>query len=255
MKASYQLLFQNLDQGMTDEEHYQAELRIAELAEPLGFAEIWCVEHHWDAEYSMCPDNLQLLSYLAGRTETIGLVTAAVILPWWEQPVRVAEKVALLDILAGGRFRLGLGRGLSRSEYGQFGIDMNESRERFDEAADLVLRALDTGEASGNGTYFDQPKAHLAPAPPRNFRDRLLCIAMSPDSIDVAAELGAAMATFVQFPIEQHAPCSRATAPSTARPTATTPRRPRSPSSSTAARTPTRRSGPPTSTSPGTSRP
>jgi alkanesulfonate monooxygenase SsuD/methylene tetrahydromethanopterin reductase-like flavin-dependent oxidoreductase (luciferase family) len=206
MIPSLQLLFQNLNQGMTDEEHYLAELRLAELAEPLGFSEIWCVEHHFDAEYSMCPDNLQLLSYLAGRTETITLVTAAVILPWWLQPLRVAEKTAMLDILAKGRVKLGLGRGLSKMEYGQFGIDMNESRERFDEAADIILRALDTGEASGNGTFFDQPKAPLAPAPPRGFRDRLVCIAMSPDSLDVAAEMGAAMATFVQFPIEQHAP-------------------------------------------------
>lgn len=206
MKASLQLLFQNLDTGMSDAELYGAELRLAELAEALGFSAIWCVEHHFDAAYSMCPDNTQLLSYLAARTDSIELVPGAIILPWWTQPLRVAEKVALLDILAGGRVRLGLGRGLARSEYQSMGIDMNESRDRFDEAAELVLNALDTGTAVGDGPYFTQPAATLAPAPPRGFRDRMVCIAMSPDSLGVAARLGAAMATFVQFPIEQHAP-------------------------------------------------
>lgn len=206
MVPSFQLLFQNLNLNKSDAELYAAELRLAELAEPLGFSGIWCVEHHFDAEYSMCPDNLQLLSYLAARTEAIELVPAAIILPWWTQPLRVAEKVALLDIVAGGRVRLGLGRGLARSEYQTMAVDMNESRERFDEAAELVLRALETGTASGDGPFFSQPAATLAPAPPRGFRDRLVSIAMSPDSLEAAATMGSAMATFVQFPIEQHAP-------------------------------------------------
>ncbi|GAA4685102.1 LLM class flavin-dependent oxidoreductase [Pseudonocardia yuanmonensis] len=206
MKASLQLLFQNHDTGMSDAELYAAELRLAELAESLGYSAIWCIEHHFDGDYSMCPDNTQLLSYLAARTKSIELVPGAIILPWWTQPLRVAEKVALLDILANGRVRLGLGRGLARSEYATMGIDMSESRERFDEAAELVLNALDTGVAVGDGRFFKQPEATLAPAPPRGFRDRMVCIAMSPDSLSVAAKLGAAMATFVQFPIEQHAP-------------------------------------------------
>lgn len=206
MKASLQLLFQNLDKAKTDADLYAAELHLAEQAESLGYSAIWCVEHHFDAEYSMCPDNTQLLSYLAAKTEHIDLVPGAIILPWWTQPLRVAEKVALLDILAKGRVRLGLGRGLARGEYESMGIDMNESRDRFDEAAELVLNALDTGTAVGNGPFFTQPEATLAPAPPRGFRDRMVLIAMSPDSLSVAARLGAAMATFVQFPIEQHAP-------------------------------------------------
>ena len=52
----------------------------------------------------------------------------------WNDPLRVAEKVSLLDHLSGGRAILGLGRGLSRLEYRHFGIDMNEARDRFDEA-------------------------------------------------------------------------------------------------------------------------
>jgi alkanesulfonate monooxygenase SsuD/methylene tetrahydromethanopterin reductase-like flavin-dependent oxidoreductase (luciferase family) len=206
MELGYQLPWQNLHEGMDDEEFYGHELRLAELAEPLGFDSICCTEHHFDGAYSQCPDNMQLLSYLAGRTETIKLTTAGVILPWWDQPLRVAEKLVLLDTLSKGRLVVGVGRGLARSEYRQFGIDMNESRERFDESIDIILRALDTGVASGNGKFYVQPEATLRPAPTRGFRDRLICIAMSEDSLSVAANLGAAMATFIQFPIERHVP-------------------------------------------------
>jgi alkanesulfonate monooxygenase SsuD/methylene tetrahydromethanopterin reductase-like flavin-dependent oxidoreductase (luciferase family) len=83
---------------------------------------------------------------------------------------------------------------------------MGESRARFDEAADLVLNAMETGVARGDGTFFPQPEAVLHPAPTRGFKDRLMCIAMSPDSLDTAARLGGAMSTFIQNPIEQHAP-------------------------------------------------
>ena len=66
---------------------YQGEIALAVLADELGFDSVWAVEHHFD-DYSMCPDNLQLMSYLAGRTSTIKLGTGAVILPW-NDPVRV----------------------------------------------------------------------------------------------------------------------------------------------------------------------
>lgn len=209
MQASCQLLFQNNFEGMSDEECYAHELRLAERTEELGFSGIWCVEHHFDAAYSMCPDNMQLLTWLAARTSTIELTTGAIILPWNAQPLRVAEKLVMLDHMSGGRVHLGLGRGLSRQEYAGFGIAMEEARDRFDEAADIILRALDTGVASASGnTYYNQPDAVLAPAPnpQRSWRDRLTVIAMSPDSLEVAARLGARMATFIQFPIERHMP-------------------------------------------------
>lgn len=203
MHPSYQMLFGHLHPGMSDEEFVRNELRLAELAEPLGYSSIWCVEHHFDREYSMCPDNFLALTWLAARTQKIGITLAAVILPW-NDPLRVAEKISMLDILSAGRLRVGFG--LSKSEYAQFGIDMGEARGRWAEAMDIVLRALDTGIAEGEGRYYHRPRATVVPRSGRSFRDRLVEIAMSPESVEVAAELGAAMATFVQFPIEKHKP-------------------------------------------------
>ena len=70
MHVGTSIFFQNRLKSRTDHEVYQNELRLADLAEPLGFESIWGVEHHF-TDYTMCPDVLQFLSYLAGRTEKV----------------------------------------------------------------------------------------------------------------------------------------------------------------------------------------
>lgn len=204
MHPSYQVLMGNLN-SIDDKEFWDQELRLTELCEPLGYSAVWCVEHHFDGEYSMVPDNLQFLSWLAARTNHIKLVTGGIIVPW-NDPLRIVSKVVMLDYLSNGRAVLGLGRGLSRLEYAQFGLDMNEARDRFDEAVDMILRGLATGVVQGEGPYYPQPPATIRPRPMRDFKDEMVCIAMSPDSLDVAGNLGAQMATFIQFPIEAHLP-------------------------------------------------
>jgi len=98
--------------GIDDATVWDEELRLARLAADLGFDALWSAEHHF-FDYSFCPDNLQLMSYLAGVTSHADLGTAAVILPWHD-PLRVAEQVAMLDHMSNGRLILGLGRGLGR---------------------------------------------------------------------------------------------------------------------------------------------
>jgi alkanesulfonate monooxygenase SsuD/methylene tetrahydromethanopterin reductase-like flavin-dependent oxidoreductase (luciferase family) len=196
-------IFQNYQGRASDADMMRDELRVAELAEPLGFDSYWPPEHHF-TDYSACPDNLQLLSWLAGRTTKLGLGTGAVIVPW-NDPLRVAEKVALLDHLSGGRAILGLGRGLSRLEYRHFGIDMNEARDRFDEGSRMIIDALDKGEIEGAGPYYPQLKTPIRPRPLRGFRDRFYCVGLSPESVEQAAGLGATLMTFTQMPWEMYA--------------------------------------------------
>lgn len=182
--------------SMTDSQVYAEEIRLGLLAEELGFDALWPAEHHF-RDYSFCPDNAQFLSYMAGRTKRIKLATGAVIIPW-NNPLRVAERIAMLDELSGGRVIYGMGRGLSRKEYGFFGIDMAESRERFDEAAPMILEALETGFIEGKGPYYPQPRAAIRPRPTRSFKDRITCVGMSPDSAEAAARLGARLVQFSQ---------------------------------------------------------
>jgi alkanesulfonate monooxygenase SsuD/methylene tetrahydromethanopterin reductase-like flavin-dependent oxidoreductase (luciferase family) len=191
--------FGNLHEKLSDDRMYEGEVRIAELADRLGFDSLWAVEHHFD-DYAMCPDNVVLLANVAGRTERVRLGTGAVILPW-NDPLRVAEKMIMLDILSGGRAIFGMGRGLSRMEYAPFQIDMAESRARFDEAAKMIVEALETGHIEGDGPYYPQPRTRLRPDPPRSFKGRVYCVAGSPDSITSCVDLGASLMTIVTRPI------------------------------------------------------
>src|SRR3954453_17565848 len=151
MRVGVQMIFQSWGYGddVTDSDVYADEIRLGVLADELGFHALWPVEHHFN-DYSFCPDNTVFLAHMAARTPRILLGTGAVILPW-NDPLRVAEKIPLLDPLSGGRVLFGMGRGLARCEYAGFGIPMDESRDRFDESARMVLDALATGVIKGDG--------------------------------------------------------------------------------------------------------
>jgi alkanesulfonate monooxygenase SsuD/methylene tetrahydromethanopterin reductase-like flavin-dependent oxidoreductase (luciferase family) len=196
--------FGNLHENLSDEQMYHGELRLAELADRLGFDSLWAVEHHFD-DYAMCPDNVVFLAHVAARTQLVRLGTGAVILPW-NDPLRVAEKMIMLDILSGGRAIFGMGRGLSRLEYAPFGIPMGESRARFDEAAAMIVEALETGYIEGDGAYYPQPRTRLRPGPRGSFRGRLYCVAGSPDSVTSCVSLGASLMTIVVRPVQDLMP-------------------------------------------------
>lgn len=181
-----------------DEKVWDEELALARLAADAGFDVLWSAEHHF-FDYSFCPDNLQLMTYLAGLYPHIDLGTAAVILPWHD-PLRVAEQVAMLDLLCQGRLRFGMGRGLARREFEAFRGTMDESRERFDEAAPMIVNALRTGFIEGHGTFYTQPKIAIRPRPTRSFDDRIYAVASSEDSVLSAARLGARMVMFSDRP-------------------------------------------------------
>jgi len=195
-------IFQNYQGRQTDPEIVAGELHLALRAEVLGYDKVWAAEHHF-TDYAAVPDNLEFLAFVAGRTRRIGLGTGAVIVPW-NNPLRVAEKVAFLDHLSEGRLVLGLGRGLSRLEYHHFQIDMSESRARFDEASQMILDALEKGYIEGDGPYYPQVRTPIRPRPRAGFRDRLYAVGMSPESVQQAAQLGARLMTFSQQPWEMY---------------------------------------------------
>lgn len=123
----------NYKDHMSDAEFMKKEFAVNKLMEPLGFDIIFAVEHHF-SNYSMGPDHFQFLGYMAAITQRIKLGTLGVILPW-NDPLRVAERIILLDHLSDGRAVFGMARGLAKRDYVGFHQDMEESRER-DESAD-----------------------------------------------------------------------------------------------------------------------
>jgi alkanesulfonate monooxygenase SsuD/methylene tetrahydromethanopterin reductase-like flavin-dependent oxidoreductase (luciferase family) len=183
---------------------WDEEIRLARLAADLGFDCLWSAEHHFN-DYSFVPDNLQLMTYLTALCPGVDLGTAAVIVPWHD-PLRVAEQAAVLDMLSKGRLRLGLGRGLARREFAAFRLSMDESRERFDEAAPMIVNALNTGFIEGDGKFYKQPRIEIRPRPQYSFNGRIYAVASSEDSIDSAAKLGAHIVMFADRPWEMRLP-------------------------------------------------
>jgi alkanesulfonate monooxygenase SsuD/methylene tetrahydromethanopterin reductase-like flavin-dependent oxidoreductase (luciferase family) len=200
MHVGMSAVFQNPLNERSDYEVYRSELRLAELAEPLGFESVWGVEHHF-TDYTMCPDVLQFLTYMAGRTRRLQLGSMVVVLPWHD-PMRVAEEVSMLDHICDGRFIFGIGRGLGRVEFEGFRIPMDESRARFVESAAMVLNGLEQGYCEYEGKFVKQPRRDIRPKPFKSFRGRTYAAAVSPESVQIMAELGVGILIIPQKPWE-----------------------------------------------------
>lgn len=180
---------QNLDGKLTDSQVLEYEyFNKVRRAEELGFDSVWQSEHHF-TDYTLTPNPAQFLSWVAGQTERVKLGSMVTVLPWHD-PVRVAEEFALLDELSGGRAILGIGRGLGRSEFDGFRLEMSESRTRFAEYAEAILTALETGWMEYDGELYKQPRVEIRPRPVKSWRNRVFASAISPQSIDLMARLG-----------------------------------------------------------------
>ena len=161
------------------------------------------MEHHFTG-YTMCPDVIQFLSYMAGRTEKALLGSMVVVLPWHD-PMRVAEEVSMLDNISDGRVILGIGRGLGRVEFDGFGVDMSQSRARFVESAEMILEGLETGFCQYDGELVQQPRRDIRPAPFKSFKGRTYAAAVSPESAQVVAQLGTGVLIIPQKPWKEAA--------------------------------------------------
>ena len=206
MDVGLQLIFSSYGwDDLSDVDVYRQETELALMAEDLAFDCIWPTEHHF-YDYSLCPDNVEFLAYIAGKTKRIDLGTAAVILPW-NDPLRVAEKIVMLDHLSDGRARFGMGRGLSRREFEGFaGIEMAESRARFDESSMMIVDALETGFIEGEGPLYPQVRREIRPRPIASFQGRTYAVANSADSIAACAAAGARMIMFAESNWEKRLP-------------------------------------------------
>jgi alkanesulfonate monooxygenase SsuD/methylene tetrahydromethanopterin reductase-like flavin-dependent oxidoreductase (luciferase family) len=174
--------------GRSDASVVGEHLVLGDLAEPLGFDSLFALEHHFTG-YAMSPAPTQLLAYFAGRTRRIHLGTAVIVLPWHD-PVRVAEEIALLDVLCGGRCLFGFGRGAASVEYEGFRIPMGEARPRFVEAAKIIVQALAQDSFAYDGDFFHIPRTAIRPRPISHPERRFYASAVSPDSAEIMAKLG-----------------------------------------------------------------
>ncbi len=183
-------------EGRSDASVFAEHLALGDLAEPLGFDSVFALEHHFTG-YAMSPSPTQLLSYIAGRTKRIILGTAVIVLPWHD-PVRVAEQIALLDILSHGRCVFGFGRGAASVEYAGFRVPMEEARPRFVEAAKIVVKALTQDVFDWDGEFFKIPPTSIRPRPISHPERRFYASSVSPESAEIMAKLGFGLLVIMQ---------------------------------------------------------
>ena len=174
--------------GLSDAAVFAEHMALGDLAEPLGFDSLFALEHHFTG-YAMSPSPTQLLSYYAGRTKRITLGTAVIVLPWHD-PVRVAEEIALLDVISGGRCLFGFGRGAASAEYAGFRVSMEEARARFVESAKIIVEALTHDSFEWDGEFFKIPRTAIRPRPISHPERRFYASSVSPESAEIMARLG-----------------------------------------------------------------
>lgn len=158
------VLGKNFDRpsDIPDHEAIEGALALGDLAEPLGFDGIWAPEH-CATPYGMTPNPIQLLTWFAARTECVSLGTMVAVTPWWH-PIRLVHQIAYLDILSKGRYdTIGLGRGVSKTEFEAVGVPREESRARFDETLDILELAFTRERFSYDGRIFKIPEMSIRP--------------------------------------------------------------------------------------------
>ena len=119
------------DEAWTEQAVYESALEQMLAAEGLGYGSVWIAEHHFN-DYGLCPAPPVLAAYLAARTRTLRLGMGVSLVPL-HHPVDLAEQLAVLDMVSGGRLDVGIGRGGTLQDYQTFQSDRGDSRPRVEE--------------------------------------------------------------------------------------------------------------------------
>ena len=142
---------------------YDRAIQRIEIMDRSGYDAVWLAEHHFSS-FSVCPSVHMMGTLAAARTQRLRIGTAVSLAAFYH-PLRLAEEVALLDVLSGGRVNWGAGRGFSRGEFTAFGVSPEESTSRFRETVEVVLRAWSEERLNYAGQYFQFENVEVLPKP------------------------------------------------------------------------------------------
>jgi alkanesulfonate monooxygenase SsuD/methylene tetrahydromethanopterin reductase-like flavin-dependent oxidoreductase (luciferase family) len=145
--------------------YYEQMLEQIVTAETLGFDGVWFAEHRIPRFAFGNP--AVFMAAVARMTSRIRLGTAVSLLPL-HNPVRLAEDYSMVDVLSGGRLDFGVGRGLYKYDYEMSGVDMAESRPRFDECLEVILKAWSQEVFTHRGQFFQYDSHSVTPTPGAN---------------------------------------------------------------------------------------
>jgi alkanesulfonate monooxygenase SsuD/methylene tetrahydromethanopterin reductase-like flavin-dependent oxidoreductase (luciferase family)/putative sterol carrier protein len=169
-----------------------------EVADRVGFDFVWEVEHHFLEEYSHSSASDVFLAAASQRAQRIRLGFGILPLPpGYNHPARVAETVAMLDLVSGGRVEFGTGETSSGMELAGFGVDRETKRAQWDEALDAVTRMMVEEPFAGwDGRFFSMPPRNVVPKPVQRPHPPLWVACSRRETIRLAAEKGIGALTF-----------------------------------------------------------
>lgn len=167
----------------------QNSLAQVELADGLGYDYVWVVEHHFLEEYSHCSAPEVFLAAASQRTKRIRLGHGVIQLTT-NQPQRVAERVATLDLISNGRVELGMGEAAGPAELHPFGIRVRDKRERWEEAVKAIVPMFTRDNWEFHGQYYDFPARNVIPKPRQKPHPPLWVACSNIQTIANAAEWG-----------------------------------------------------------------
>jgi len=153
-----------------------------------GYDAVWLAEHHFTG-YSVCPSVHVMATHIAARTQNLRIGTAVTLAPFYH-PLRIAEEVALLDVLTGGRVNWGAGRGFDPREFAIFDVPAEESTDRFREAVEIVLAAWTHERLTYDGRFHRYEDVEVLPKPHQRPHPPTWVAASSPGAVEWAASRG-----------------------------------------------------------------
>jgi alkanesulfonate monooxygenase SsuD/methylene tetrahydromethanopterin reductase-like flavin-dependent oxidoreductase (luciferase family) len=161
------------------------------LADQLGYDGIWAVEHTALTQYAHMSAPETFLAFVAGKTKRIRIGHGVVCLPpAMNHPVKVAERIATLDILSNGRVDFGMGKGGTQQESGTFGYDINDLAPQIDEMMYLIPKILKDGFVEHDGKYVKIPRRPVHPSPVQEPHPPLYMACTRTDSLVTAGSRG-----------------------------------------------------------------
>ena len=170
-------------------QRYRDTLEQIQLGDELGFDNAWLAELHFDPRFSITPSPLMLATAAAQRTTHIRLGVAVNLLPL-HNPVKMAEDIATLDILSGGRVEFGVGRGVFPHHFRGLGVPQEENRERFLESLEFIVKAWTHERFSFEGKFYQAADLRVVPKPFQKPHPPIRIAANSSATFEVVAKLG-----------------------------------------------------------------
>jgi alkanesulfonate monooxygenase SsuD/methylene tetrahydromethanopterin reductase-like flavin-dependent oxidoreductase (luciferase family) len=173
-------------ESLTQSQALHDALEQIDLADRLGLDEVWLGEHRF-SRHGLLSGFFSFAGAVVARTKRVRIGTAVVVLPL-HNPILVAEEIAMLDVLSGGRIEVGIGSGYQRQEFDGLGIDMNESRVRFREATEVIRKAWTEETLTFHGQFTNVDNLWVLPKPIQKPHPPLyVAISTSPTTVEWAA--------------------------------------------------------------------